>query len=128
MEKTPEENWKEMIHGLRSKCKAIVKSSPDIRYAGAINSHGRTLAGIMTEEIVPLLPVEHARNELFTLAMLTNLREPHYNDIGDMDHTILHHKRVIIILIKKDDIMFYVSVQPEADNINDIVKMIKGCI
>lgn len=128
MGETPAERWTETVSGLREKCKAIVDSSKDIRYAGAINSYGRTLAGIIAPNTTPLLSLHNARNEFFTLAMLVGQRQPHNVDIGEMEHIILYHKNVIVVLLQKEKLVFYVSIDPKTGNVDEIIRGIKSLI
>lgn len=128
MVETPAEQWIKTISSLREKCKAIVSSSKDIRYAGAINSYGRTLTGIIAPNVTPLLSLRNARNEFFTLAMLVGQREPHNVDIGEMEHIILCHKKAIAVLLQKDNLVFYISIDPKTGSLDEIIRGIKSRI
>ena len=128
MVKVPAERWAEMVKDLQAKCRSIVKSSGSVRYAGAINTHGRTLTGALRPGTRALLSANNARNEFFMLSTLMGLREPYSNEIGKQDHTIIYHKKVTIILIQKGDIMFYTTIDSKESGMDEIVQKIKGLI
>ena len=128
MVKIPAERWTEMVKDLHTKCQSIIKSSESVRYAGAINTHGRTLAGALRPGTGALLSADNARNEFFMLSTLMGLREPYSKEIGKQDHAIIYHKKVTIILIRKRDTMFYITTDSKEKDVNEIVQKIKRLI
>ena len=128
MVKIPAERWTEMVKDLHTKCQSIIKSSEGVRYAGAINTHGRTLTGALRPRTGALLSADNARNEFFMLSTLMGLREPYSKEIGKQDHAIIYHKKVTIILIRKRDTMFYITTDSKEKDVNEIVQKIKRLI
>jgi len=72
---TPEQKWKSSILEYRKKCLKIMKISDSIRYVGVINEYGRTLTGMITPKIKPLLKAEDVKNEFFIISTLMTLRK-----------------------------------------------------
>jgi len=128
MTKTPNSAWEEEIAGHKNQCKRVMKISDAIRYVGVINMYGRTLAGIIRPTVKPMLPREYAVNEFFMLSTLVSLRRHNMDYIGDMDHSIIYHKKVTIVLIPRGNDIVYVSLDRNADNVNSIIVSIKTVI
>jgi len=128
MVKTPEEKWKESIQKYRKTCQKILVISKSIRYAGAINEYGRTLTGIIRPGIKPLLKSEQAKNEFFIVSTLITLRNAQANMIGDLEHVELKHKKVLMIIIPKNKITYYISVNAKTQNIENLISKIKKII
>lgn len=113
---------------LRKKCQAILDVSGNVRYAGAVNAYGRTLAGILRPGLKPMLKPEDAKNEFFILATMLSLRGTTSAGIGRMSHGVLLHKKATIVAIRKGEITFYVSVAPAEGDIDGTIQKIKGLI
>ena len=135
MVKTPSETWKEHIVQLRKSCQSILKTSSKIRYVGVINQHGRTLTGVMRPDTKPLLKPEHIKNEFFLISNVLDMRSQLVKSLGALDHVILHHAKVNIILIQKDKYVYYTTVDTNAStktssqkNLSEIISKIKKAI
>jgi len=128
MVKTPQEKWKESIQKYRKTCQKILVISKSIRYAGAINEYGRTLTGIIRPGIKPLLKSEQAKNEFFIVSTLITLRNAQANMIGGLEHVELKHKKVLMIIIPKNKITYYISVNAKTQNIENLISKIKKII
>ncbi len=128
MTKTPQEKWKESIQKYRKTCQKILVISKSIRYAGAINEYGRTLTGIIRPGIKPLLKSEQAKNEFFIVSTLITLRNAQANMIGGLEHVELKHKKVLMIIIPKNKITYYISVNAKTQNIENLISKIKKVI
>ncbi len=128
MVKTPAEKWKDTIINYRKKCQKIIQVSKSVRYAGVINVYGRTLTGIVRSDVTPLLKSEQIKNEFFILATLMNLRKDSTNSVGKLNHVILEHQKISIIIFQKNNMTFYVSIDRKEKNINSIISKIKKII
>ncbi len=128
MEKTPAEKWKIIIHKYKKQCQNILKISNNIRYAGIINHYGRTLAGIVNPKLKPLLKSEQIKNEFFILSTLMSLRKDSANSVGKLEHVILQHQKVTIVILQKNNITYYISVERNAKNLNKIISSIKKIV
>jgi ABC-type microcin C transport system duplicated ATPase subunit YejF len=128
MVKTPAEKWKDAIINYRKKCQKIIAVSKSVRYAGVINAYGRTLAGIVRSDVKPLLKSEQIKNEFFILSTLMNLRKDSENAVGKLNFVLLEHQKVSIIIIQKNGMTFYVSIDRKEKNINSIISKIKKLI
>ena len=128
MVKTPAEKWKDTIINYRKKCQKIIQVSKSVRYAGAINAYGRTLTGIVRSDVKPLLKSEQIKNEFFILSTLMNLRKDAENSVGKLNHVLLEHQKISIVIFQKNNMTFYVSIDRKEKNINSIISKIKKII
>jgi ABC-type microcin C transport system duplicated ATPase subunit YejF len=128
MVKTPAEKWKDTIIGYRKKCQKIIEVSKSVRYAGVINTYGRTLAGIVRSDVKPLLKSEQIKNEFFILSTLMNLRKDSENAVGKLNFVLLEHQKVSIIIFQKSGMTYYVSIDRKEKDINSIISKIKKLI
>ena len=128
MVKTPESKWKETIVKFRKQCQQIVDVSIGVRYAGVVNRYGRTLTGIIKPNLKPLLQSEDFKNELFVMSTLMSLRKNSVGTIGKLDHVVLSHQKVIIVLLQKKDVTYYVSINKKEKNLDKIISSIKKII
>ena len=128
MVKTPQEKWKDSIQKYKKTCQKILVISKSIRYVGAINEYGRTLTGIIRPGIKPLLKSEQAKNEFFIVSTLITLRNAQASMIGGLEHVELKHKKVLMIIIPKNKITYYISVNAKTQNIENLISKIKKII
>ena len=128
MVKTPAEEWKEKIIEYRKKCQNIIQVSKSVRYAGAINQYGRTLTGIVRSDVKPLLKSEQVKNEFFVLSTLMNLRKDSEKAVGKLNYVLLEHNKVSIVILQKEKITFYVSIDRNTKDVPSIINQIKKLI
>ncbi len=128
MVKTPAEEWKDKIIEYRKKCQNIIQVSKSVRYAGAINQYGRTLTGIVRPDVKPLLKSEQVKNEFFVLSTLMNLRKDSEKAVGKLNYVLLEHNKVSIVILQKEKITFYVSIDRNTKDIPLIINQIKKLI
>ena len=128
MVKTPADKWKDIVIKYRKQCQGILKISKNIRYAGVINIYGRTLTGIVHPGLKPLLKSEQVKNEFFILSTLMSLRKDVTTTVGKLEHVILQHQKVTIVILQKKDVTFYVSINKKEKNLEKIILSIKKII
>jgi hypothetical protein len=128
MVKTPADKWKDTVIKYRKQCQNILKISKNIRYAGVINVYGRTLSGIVNPKLKPLLKSEQVKNEFFILSTLMSLRKDTSKTVGKLEHVILQHQKVIILILQKNDITFYISINRNERGIEKLISLIKKII
>ncbi len=128
MIKTPAEKWKDTIIKYRKQCQNILKLSNSIRYAGTINVYGRTLTGIIRPNLKPLLKSEQVKNEFFIISTLMSLRKNTSNTVGRLEHIILQHQKITIVVLQKNNITFYISINRKEKSIEKIISSIKKII
>ena len=128
MVKTPAEEWKDKIIEYRKKCQNIIQVSKSVLYAGAINQYGRTLTGIVRPDVKPLLKSEQVKNEFFVLSTLMNLRKDSEKAVGKLNYVLLEHNKVSIVILQKEKITFYVSIDRNTKDIPLIINQIKKLI
>ena len=128
MVKTASDKWKDTILKYKKQCKTILQISSNIRYAGVINNYGRTLTGIIKPNLKPLLKSEEVKHEFFIISTLFSLRKDNGNSLGKLDHIVLKHSKVNIIVFQKNDITFYVSINSKEKSLEKIISIIKKTI
>ena len=128
MIKTFAEKWKESIIKYRKQCQTILKISNNIRYVGVINVYGRTLTGMVQVNLKPLLKSEQVKNEFFIISSLMSLRKDISNSVGKLDHVIIEHQKITIILIQKKDVTYYISINKKEKNLEKKISLIKNTI
>ena len=128
MVKTPADKWKDTVIRYRKQCQSILKISKNIRYVGVINIYGRTLTGIINPKLKPLLKSEQVKNEFFILSTLMSLRKDTAKTIGKLEHVIIQHQKVIILILQKNDITFYISINRTERGIEKLISLIKKVI
>jgi len=128
MVKTPADKWKDTIIKYRKQCQKILKLSNSIRYAGVINVYGRTLTGIVRPNLKPLLKSEQVKNEFFVISTLISLRKNTVSTVGKLEHVILQHQKITIVVLQKNDITYYVSINRKEKGIEKIIASVKRII
>ena len=128
MEKNSAEKWKIIISKYKKQCQNILKISKNVRYAGVINLYGRTLTGIVNPKLKPLLKSEEIRNEFFIMSTLMTLRKDSINSVGKLEHAILQHQKVTIVILQKNNITYYISVKRNAKNLKEIISSMKKIV
>lgn len=128
MVKTPADKWKDTIVKYRKQCQKILGVSKSVRYAGVINVYGRTLAGIVQPNLKPLLKSEQVKNEFFIISTLMSLRKNTAITVGKLEHVVLQHQKVTIVLLQKNDITYYVSINRKEKGLEKIISSIKKIV
>jgi len=128
MIKTPADKWKDVVVKYRKQCQNILKISTSIRYAGVINVYGRTLTGIVRPDLKPLLKSEQVKNEFFIISTLMSLRKNTASTVGKLEHVILQHQKITIVILQKNDVTYYVSIDKKEKGIEKIISLIKKTI
>ena len=128
MKKTPADKWQDAVISYKKQCQNILKLSDHVRYAGVINAYGRTLTGIIKPNVKPLLKSEEIKNEFFIVSTLISLRQSSENDLGKLDYVILKHSKTNIIILHKNYVTFYVSINPKEKNSEQLILKIKKII
>ena len=128
MVKTPADKWKDAVIKYRKQCKSILQLSDNVRYAGVINGYGRTLTGIIQPTLRPLLKSEHAKNEFSIMSTLLSLRNENAGSIGKLEHILLQHQKIILLILQKKDLMYYISINRKEKSIDAIISQIKKII
>ena len=128
MVKTASDKWKNTILKYKKQCQTIIQISSNIRYAGVINNYGRTLTGVIKPTLKPLLKAEEVKHEFFIVSTLFSLRNNNGNSLGKLDHVVLKHSKVNIVIIHKNNITFYISVNSKEKCLDKIISSIKKTI
>lgn len=119
---------KDTIIKYRKQCQNILKLSNSIRYAGVINVYGRTLTGIVQPTLKPLLKSEQVKNEFFIISTLISLRKNTVSTVGRLEHVILQHQKITIVVLQKNNITYYISINRKEKGLDKIISSIKKII
>jgi len=128
MIKTPADKWKNLVVKYRKQCQNILKISTSIRYTGVINVYGRTLTGIVRPDLKPLLKSEQVKNEFFIISTLMALRKNTASTVGKLEYVILQHQKITIVILQKNDVTYYISINRKEKGIEKIISLIKKTI
>lgn len=128
MVKTPADKWKDTVIKYRKQCQSILKISNSVRYAGVVNAYGRTLTGMVKPNLKPLLKSEQVKNEFFIISTLMSLRKETVSTVGKLEHVILQHQKVTIVILQKNNVTFYVSIDRKEKGLEKIITSIKKVI
>ena len=128
MVKTPAEKWKDTVIKYRKQCQKILQVSNSVRYAGVVNAYGRTLTGMIKPDLKPLLQSEDFKNELFVISTLISLRKNSVSSVGKLEHVILQHQKITILILQKNNMTYYVSINRKEKGLEKIVSSIKKAI
>ena len=128
MAKTPADKWKDTVIKYRKQCQKILEVSTSVRYAGVVNAYGRTLTGMIKPNLKPLLQSEDFKNELFVISTLTSLRKNSLDNIGKLEHVVLQHQKITIVILQKNDVTYYVSINRKEKSLEKIISSIKKII
>ena len=128
MVENPSDKWKKSILKYKKQCQAIIQLSDNIRYVGVINNYGRTLTGVIKPNLKPLLKSEEVKQEFFIISTLFSLRKDSVNSLGKLDHIILKHSKVNVIVFQKSDVTFYISINSKEKSLDKIISLIKKII
>lgn len=126
MNKTPEQKWKDSIVQYRKDCQKILGISKSVRYAGVINEFGRTLTGIIQPGLKPLLNPENAKNEFFIISNLMTLRHSQAKAFGNLDSVTIRHKNAIVVCVPNKNVVYYISINPSAKSLDEIIRKVKS--
>ena len=111
----------------KKQCQTILEISNNIRYAGVINNYGRTLTGVIRPNLKPLLKSEDVKHEFFITSTLLSLRKNN-TSFGKLDHILLKHSKVNVLILQKSDITFYISINSKEKSLEKIISSIKKTI
>ena len=128
MVKTPADKWKDTVVKYRKQCQSILKISKNIRYVGVVNAYGRTLTGMVKPNLKPLLKSEQVKNEFFIISTLMSLRKETVSTVGKLEHVILQHQKITIVILQKNNVTFYVSIDRKEKGLEKILASIKRVI
>jgi len=111
----------------KEKCLRILALSPKIRFVGKMNSFGRTLAGQLRKDVVPLFKPDEARDENFIEATRNQLRKAFESSIGKTNYTLTENEKVKILTVPRETFFYYITLDKEAKMV-DIHEIIESLL
>ena len=97
----------------REYCSKILSISPKIRYAAVMNEFGRTIAGQLRKDVVPLFTPDEARNENYIEATRNCLRKNFDKSIGKTTFTFTENEKVKILVISGETNFCYLTLDKD---------------
>ena len=104
---------REDILRTREFCSRILSISSKIRYAAVMNEFGRTIAGQLRKDVVPLFTPAEARNENYIEATRTRFRRNFEKSIGKTNFTFTENEKVKILVIPGETNFSYVTLDKD---------------
>lgn len=126
MSSDPSDRWKQAAGNYAKSCKGILGLSESIRYAGALNRYGRTVAGFIKPGAEPMMNREQAKNDFFILSAMLNLHTETESAIGELKDILMYHEKVKIVLIPSGKIAYLVTINGEEKQYRQIIEDIKS--
>ena len=80
------------------------------------------------KNLKPLLKSEQVKNEFFIISTLMSLRKNTASTVGKLEHLVLQHQKITIVILQKNDITYYVSINRKAKDLDKIISSIKKII
>lgn len=111
----------------KEECLRILALSTNIRFVGKMNSFGRTLAGQLRKDVVPLFKPDEARNENFIEATRNQLRKAFESSIGKTAYTLTENEKVKILTIPHETYFYYITLDKNT-KLMDIHKIIDSLL
>lgn len=121
----PSERWKNIAENHAKICKGILKLSDSVRYVGALNRYGRTLAGFIRPGTKPMLGREQAKNEFFVLSAILRMSTETAAHIGKLEHILIRHEAVKLVLIPRGEVAYIVTIDGAEPKYMQIVEDVK---
>ena len=82
------------------------------------------------ERIIPddSVKSEQVKNEFFIISTLISLRKNIASTVGKLEHVILQHQKITIVILQKNNVTYYVSINKREKGIEKIISLIKKII
>jgi len=121
-------SWSKLIGTHRKNCETIISFSKDIRYAGAFNEYGRTIAGKIKPELKPIFSPNSVREEFFAIASAMRLRRKSAKELGDLEYVLIRHKKISVMLFSQNNITYYITLNSKINPSSTLIIKIKKLI
>ena len=122
----PSQRWKQAADSYAKSCKGIMGLSESIRYVGALNRYGRTVAGFIKPGAEPMMSREQAKNDFFILSAMLNLHIETESAIGKLKDILIHHEKVKMVIIPSGKIAYLVTINGDEEQYMQIIEDIKS--
>lgn len=125
-----QESQQEETRKLRENCRNILAISSKIRYVGIMNKFGRTMAGQLRKDMIPLFKPEEARNENFIEATRFQLRKSFEESIGKTEYSFTENEKVKILTFPNESNFYYITLDKntESQEFTQIVESVKKLV
>jgi hypothetical protein len=125
-----QESQQEETRKHRENCRRILAISSKIRYVGIMNKFGRTMAGQLRKDMIPLFKPEEARNENFIEATRFQLRKSFEESIGKAEYSFTENEKVKILTFPNESNLYYITLDKntESQEFTQIVESVKKLV
>jgi len=121
-------SWTKLIGIHRKNCEKIITLSKDIRYVGAFNQYGRTIAGKIKPGVKPIFSPSAVREEFFAIASIMRLRQKSAKGLGPLEYVFIHHKKINVMLFSQNAMTYYITLNSKINPTSTLVTKIKKVI
>jgi len=85
-------------------------------------------SGKKNDSIFYNLRFGNTKNEFFRISTLMSLRKETADTVGKLEHVILQHQKVTILILQKNDVTYYVSINRKEKGLEKIISLIKKTV
>ena len=114
-------------HLSQQKCDLLVKE-PEIRFAGFLDFMGNLIVGKFREDVEPLKN-DNERKKMFIEAVLRiRTRQEFDENLGSVEYAAARRSKVVTMTFLVDDMVLFVSTEPDVDidiTCRKILKMVQ---
>jgi PleD family two-component response regulator len=96
-------------------CKKIIKLDSTIKFVGLINDKGRYVTGATKKETKFLVSKKDREMLFMEVALRTRMRREFDAQMGPVNFSLSHRKKVVIMSIPFGNDFLYISAEPEFD-------------
>jgi|TARA_B110000014_G_C20052356_1_gene547499 hypothetical protein len=121
-------HWSKTVTIHRKKCEKIMLFSKEIRYVGVFNEYGRTISGKIRSGVKPIFSPIAVREEFFAIASVMRLREKSTKALGGVEHILINHKKINILLLYRNGVTYYITISSKSKPTFALIKKIKKII
>jgi hypothetical protein len=75
-----------------------------------------------------MLKSEDVKNEFFIISNLITLRSTQSKAFGALNHATLRHQNATLVCVPHNKVIYYVSINPKAKSIDEIISKIKNLL
>ena len=88
----------------------------DVGKNAVILDPDRYMISLFEPNVKPLLKSEDVKHEFFITSTLLSLRKNN-TSFGKLDHVLLKHSKVNVLILQKSDVTFYISINSKVKSL-----------
>ena len=111
----------------QQKCDLLVKE-PEIRFAGFLDFMGNLIAGKFREDVEPLKNDDERKKMFIEAVLRIRTRQEFDENLGPVEYAAARRSKVVTMTFLVDDMVLFVSAEPNLDidiTCRKILKMVR---